>query len=286
MAACWARFQSDINEGLDQTDAQIFGKSKYKKVRDMAFIKYNPLYWLTLLLSVPFFVLGRWVHLTCGQGDRVRDDETETEYEVRAVWVYGSDSFFFIGLVYATVMAISELADGAFQGANVAAFAINLAIYGGFIFTNTLLLRAMRRRDALMMKMQIAGTCAFASATIVLMAITLIGVVGNYADGGDRNASDSLLGWIFRCILVLFYAAMATTYSRLWGAYDDLAPRPLNEVAEKDGSDKGLVPLAPHSTRDKICMVLLASFASFTVTTLVVVMFLVDPSAFWEATTL
>ena len=43
MAACWARFQSDINEGLDQTDAQIFGKSKYKKVRDMAFIKYNPL---------------------------------------------------------------------------------------------------------------------------------------------------------------------------------------------------------------------------------------------------
>ena len=72
----------------------------------------------------------------------------------------------------------------------------------------------MRRRDALMMKMQIAGTCAFASTTIVLMAIALIGVVGNYADGGDRNASDSLLGWIFRCILVLFYAAMATTCAR------------------------------------------------------------------------
>ena len=44
-----------------------------------------------LLLSVPFFLLGRWVHLPCGQADAVRDDESEMEYEIRTLWIYGRE---------------------------------------------------------------------------------------------------------------------------------------------------------------------------------------------------
>ena len=86
------RFHSDLHEGIRQTDEQLFGKERSRtaaqqKLADQKL--YNPLYWAMLLLSVPFFLLGRWVHLPCGQGDAVRDDESEMEYEIRTLWIYG-----------------------------------------------------------------------------------------------------------------------------------------------------------------------------------------------------
>ena len=114
------RFHSDLHEGIRQTDEQLFGKERSRtaaqqKLADQKL--YNPLYWAMLLLSVPFFLLGRWVHLPCGQGDAVRDDESEMEYEIRTLWIYGSDSFFFLGLVYAGVSASWQAAHDDFEAA-------------------------------------------------------------------------------------------------------------------------------------------------------------------------
>ena len=50
------RFHSDLHEGIEQTDAQLFGKERSRTIpqQKMAETKlYNPLYWATLLLSVP-----------------------------------------------------------------------------------------------------------------------------------------------------------------------------------------------------------------------------------------
>jgi len=209
------RFHSDLHEGIHQTDAQLFGKERCRTIPQQKLAEkklYNPLYWVTLLLSVPFFLLGRWIHLPCGQGDAVRDDESEMEYEIRTLWIYGSDSFFFLGLVYAGVVAIWEAAHGDFYGANAAAFLIGVSIYGGFLLCNTLLLDAMRRRDALQMKMQIAGTASFACVILVLFGMTVIGVALKYSDGKDRrDAGNVAVEWVFRCMLIIFYPVMAGT---------------------------------------------------------------------------
>ena len=121
-------------------------------------------------------------------------------------------------------MAVWEASVGTFHGANAAAFCIDVAIYGGFLLCNTLLLDAMRRRDALQIKMQIAGTAAFATVILALFVVTVVGIILEYSDGQaeQRDAANVVVGWIFRCVLVLFYAAMASTYARMWHAYDDV----------------------------------------------------------------
>ena len=61
------RFHSDLHEGIRQTDEQLFGKERSRTAAQQKLVDqklYNPLYWAMLLLSVPFFLLGRWVHLT------------------------------------------------------------------------------------------------------------------------------------------------------------------------------------------------------------------------------
>ena len=79
---CLESFQSDLQESMHQTDAQIFGKEKVPIRKDKV-VLYNPLYWAAVLLSVPFLLFGRWVHRPCGQGGAVRDDESEVEYDIR-----------------------------------------------------------------------------------------------------------------------------------------------------------------------------------------------------------
>ena len=87
-------FHSDLHEGIRQTDAQLFGKERSRTAAQQKLAdwkQYNPLYWARMLLSVPFFLLGRWVHVPCGQAGAVRDDESEMEYEIRTLWIYGRE---------------------------------------------------------------------------------------------------------------------------------------------------------------------------------------------------
>ena len=219
------RFHSDLHEGIRQTDEQLFGKERSRTVQQQKLADqklYNPLYWAMLLLSVPFFLLGRWVHLPCGQGDAVRDDESEMEYEIRTLWIYGSDSFFFLGLVYAGVSASWQAAHDDFEGANATFFLISVSVYGGFLLCNTLLLSAMRRRDALQMRMQIAGTASFACVILALFVVAVVGVVLDFSGGKQRRDPVGVtLQWLLRCMVVLFYPAMALQYARMWRAYDE-----------------------------------------------------------------
>lgn len=51
-------------------------------------IRYNPCYWLLMLVTTPCVCWGRWIHALLGQGGPVRDDESEIEREARIQWIY------------------------------------------------------------------------------------------------------------------------------------------------------------------------------------------------------
>ena len=87
---------------------------------------------------------------------------------------------------------------------------------------NTLLLNAMRRRDALQMRMQIAGTASFACVILALFVVAVVGVVLDFSGGKQRRDPVGVtLQWLLRCMVVLFYPAMALQYARMWRAYDE-----------------------------------------------------------------
>ena len=113
---CWASVSADWQEGLHQTDSQLFG-AEFQAVRGRWIVRWNPLYWAAVLLTVPMFLLGRWVHLPCGQGAPVRDDEGPLEHEIRTVWIYSSDSWFAVGLAFACYTAVDGALRGSFHAA-------------------------------------------------------------------------------------------------------------------------------------------------------------------------
>lgn len=51
-------------------------------------IRYNPLYWLCTLITMPCLCWGRWIHALLGQGGPVRHDESTIEREARIQWIY------------------------------------------------------------------------------------------------------------------------------------------------------------------------------------------------------
>ena len=72
-------------EARDQTDRQIFmSDTKYRTLRELKAVRYNPLYWLFVVPFAGLLLVGKWGHALYGQGGAVRDDETALEYEVHA----------------------------------------------------------------------------------------------------------------------------------------------------------------------------------------------------------
>ena len=128
--ACFDIFEADMREGSMCVRGHFaLGSDNASRMHEHCLIKYNPLYWLTLFVTVPFCVLGKRLHALIGQGRPVRDDETELETEARVVYVYGFDSFFVVFIVYELINAIVDAATGTSVESNVwTGLLIDLAI--------------------------------------------------------------------------------------------------------------------------------------------------------------
>ena len=50
--------------------------------------RYNPFWWLCILLTALCILLGHCFHMILGQGGKVRDDEDENERRARVWWAY------------------------------------------------------------------------------------------------------------------------------------------------------------------------------------------------------
>lgn len=125
----WDWFRGDVEEGILQTDIQLVGRKLQRRISQStstwAICTRVVLLLPLRLILVPFLLLGKWTHAPCGQHRPVRNDETDEEYEVRYVWVYGSDGFFALGLVYNAVLSIVESADEDFNPRDGAALIID-----------------------------------------------------------------------------------------------------------------------------------------------------------------
>jgi len=300
LSVFWDALRGDVEEAIEQTDIQILGLKTHRKISQSTSVcavctKLLLLVPLRLIL-VPFLLVGKYAHAPCSQHGQVRNDETDQEYETRYLLVYGADGFFVVGLIYTSVLAIVESADSDFNPRDGTALIIDITFYGGFIFLNTLLLHAMHRRSAWQTRCCIAGTVAFALITITLLALFIIHKVldDDSPDDDDSVGVATVASWTLRGVLVAFYAAMAHNYAKLWNAYDDslVIAETLDEVNEGSGAGaKADGPPPPRIDGPPLwlakAMALLCSFgAALVVSVTTIVIYSLEPEAFWEATTI
>ena len=96
--------------------------------------------------------------------------------------------------------------------------------------------------------------------------------------------------WVFRVLIVLAYPVLAHKYRELWAVYDEhSAPQPLDEAADEppaDGFKEARRPSAAAACRRVACAAVPPFLSSAAVVGAVLFCLLLDPEAFWSATTL
>mmetsp|Transcript_25067 Transcript_25067/g.75253 ORF Transcript_25067/g.75253 Transcript_25067/m.75253 type:complete len:281 (+) Transcript_25067:146-988(+) len=194
---------------------------------------WNPLYWLLILLIMACVLPGRWVHVPFGQGGPVRPDEAPTERIARIRWVYATDGPFALTALAGAVQLLSSY-DWA--------VAFGLVLEVAYILGNIVFLHAMRKRNALQVRIGIVANNAFA----IGMAILLVDwVVANWH---ERHWGHRAWTLIYRTVLVLFYLCVSIEYAPLWKEYELLPDSgedaPLNVVAALANVSAAIVVLA------------------------------------------
>lgn len=178
-------------------------------------IRYNGLYWLLWIVTVPCLLSGKWTHDLFGQGDGF-EGETKLEREVRIHWLYCTDGPMLAALLIDVYYCGLYVAEGEWGMNNeTLVVVLSMTVCIGYVGGNVAFEYAIRNRKPTTVKCMIA--CNFAFATGLLVALVYGFIIGDVSGASWIR----ILDYSLRVLVVLFIMLACVIYSPLWSAYDD-----------------------------------------------------------------
>lgn len=254
VAKGWRDVAADVRWGFRESHnvivtlnypSSIAGGLSYEEQCRHPCVRYNPVYWMCTLVTMPCMVSGRWTHALLGQGGPVRDDEMAIERDARVQWIYTTgaprryryvaDLFSradgpFAFSAFLTIVYLLWLACRGNAGENVdtAGVVVDIAIdvrglgadrrnyypQVSYIGGNYRFLEAMRHKRVAEVRMCILSTFAFTSGLAVLLVSGIL-----HADIASQWSWSRRATWLLRFLCVAFFTTATIIYSQLWNAY-------------------------------------------------------------------
>ena len=184
--------------------------------RELWFVKYNPIYWFTMVVTMVCMLIGKWTHSIVGQGGPVRDDELDVEREARIQWIYTTDGPFVVSILFTAIEAIAT------KKPRVLSLLFDLLIDAAYVGGNVLFLDSMARKNIARIRVGIVANAAFAIALTVLL------VTGIIHHAHERWSFYDRATWCVRSLTVVFFAFAVFIYAGLWNAHPfDKVPQAL-----------------------------------------------------------
>ncbi|CAK9101850.1 unnamed protein product [Durusdinium trenchii] len=144
-------------------------------------LRWNPLWWLSILGCAACILLGHGFHTACCQGGQVRSDELEVERRARIWWVY-CYSGGFVGTVLtdliALVSAVVTETDPEERNRTVRSCEVAILIQIWYMVGDWNLLYRMSRKDTVLMHAAAISRVTFGAAFLVAFVIGLLTPAG------------------------------------------------------------------------------------------------------------
>jgi hypothetical protein len=163
------------------------------------YLRYNPGWWGTVLVTQLCMLLGHGFHCIVLQGGPVRNDETALERKVRIGWIYTYSGTFVFSALWDIGLVIQGIVES-----NVASFdflAMGLAVEASYLLGDVHLLYRMRLQQTRMMHACVHGRLAFAA---FLFGVFLVGLAVSGFKASNFPQTGVFITWCTRMAFSVF----------------------------------------------------------------------------------
>lgn len=175
-----------------------------------AFVKYNPLWFLSVLVLAIFIVPGHLFHALIGNGENLRPDEQRVETLARVGWIYTySGSFLLFGLGYALKLTWYVLTLS--WNHNIFADMIAFSVVGLYVAGDAHLLFQMRRKNTMMTHACAISRVTFGLAFFFVLFVSLFHTCAKW-EGDICWADINHFNFFVCCIFCLLMGIAAIGY--------------------------------------------------------------------------
>ncbi|CAJ1448847.1 unnamed protein product [Effrenium voratum] len=195
------------------------------------YLRWNPLWWFSILGCAVCILLGHGFHAACCQGAPVRADELEVERRARVWWVY-CYSGGFVGTVLtdliALVMAVVGNKDAEERNRTIRSCQVAILIQLWYMIGDWNLLFRMSRKDTVLMHAAAISRVTFGAAFLVAFCIGLLTPAGqaafeHWAEGLPEAGAkpppppprETAVTWVIRLVFCAFMVVAYLGYTPL-----------------------------------------------------------------------